>query len=219
MNIPVYDHEIIELLAEQQDLTTAYVSSASEMYVKVNYSATIGHKFTMHYTASDKQLKMIHAQEQLLRSLASQDCIIVGRAADVVLSDLHPFNIFVYADNASKVKRCLERTNPSESLTSAQIQQKMRAIDRQRSAYHDLFSDTEWGSKENYHLCVNTSGVTIKYIFYSDSASHYRRFAKCATNLSTRSFGPGSILIHDVPSFLCQHKQPGKFLMMICLYF
>ena len=39
---------------------------------------------------------------------------------------------------------------------------KMRQIDKERAAYRGLFTEDEWGRKETYHLCVNTSGIEIK---------------------------------------------------------
>lgn len=33
---------------------------------------------------------------------------------------------------------------------------------RERAKKHDLVADFKWGAKENYHLCVNTSGKEIK---------------------------------------------------------
>ena len=38
----------------------------------------------------------------------------------------------------------------------------MRQIDKERAAYRGLFTEDEWGRKETYHLCVNTSGIEIK---------------------------------------------------------
>lgn len=40
----------------------------------------------------------------------------------------------------------------------------IKKIDAGRSQYHAMFLDIEWGNKEFYHLCVNTSGLEIKKI-------------------------------------------------------
>lgn len=164
LHLPIYDHEIIEQLAAEHELTPEYIESLSEQSVRFSYQPTIGHRFTVQYPAADQQLKLITAQEQLIRKLAEHDCIIVGRAADVLLADRNPFNIFVYADMTSRINRCMERENPGENLSANQLKNRIRKIDRQRASYRSLFAETPWGRKENYTLCINTSECTPKAI-------------------------------------------------------
>lgn len=38
----------------------------------------------------------------------------------------------------------------------------MKQIDRERVAYRELFTENEWGKKESYHLCINTSDKNIE---------------------------------------------------------
>ena len=94
-----------------------------------------------------------------MKELASQgDCIIVGRCADVILLELKSMNIFVYASQHSKLKRCQNRAEENEHFT----EKKMKQIDQERAAYRGLFTEEEWGKKEAYHLCINTSDTEIK---------------------------------------------------------
>ena len=39
---------------------------------------------------------------------------------------------------------------------------KMKEIDRNRASHRAMLASSHWGSKENYHLCINTSGKEIK---------------------------------------------------------
>lgn len=162
LELPVYDHEIIEILAEEKKLAPEYVGSFSEKSFPLQYAATIANRFSVSYPVSSQQLRLISDQEKLIRKLAEHDCIIVGRAADVLLSGENPFNIFVYADMKSKINRCLERAKPDENLSEGALKSKIKKIARERADYHALFSDSPWGRKESYTLCVNTSGCEIK---------------------------------------------------------
>jgi cytidylate kinase len=104
-------------------------------------------------------------QKQVIRQPATKDCIIVGRCADVILADLNPFRLFVYADEESKLKRCRARQTEEESLMSdKKLIKKMRRIDKGRRKMHDLFLGKPWGNREGYDLCVNTSGVEVKEV-------------------------------------------------------
>ena len=85
-----------------------------------------------------------------------------GSCADTVLAHLHPLRIFVYADRASKLKRCQERATEQENFTLAEMERRMRQIDKNRAKKHELTASIPWGAKEGYDLCINTSGREIK---------------------------------------------------------
>ena len=102
-------------------------------------------------------------QHKLLRELSEQsDCVIVGRCADYVLRDRNPFRIFIYADQASKIKRCMERKPAEEELSQREMKKKMAEIDRNRSKYYEFFSEQKWGIRANYDLLLNTTDKDIE---------------------------------------------------------
>ena len=90
------------------------------------------------------------------------DCVIVGRCADVILKEMSPMNLFVYADTASKLERCRRKAEANEHFTDKELLKKMKQVDKDRAAYRGLFTEDKWGSKEAYHLCINTSGREIE---------------------------------------------------------
>lgn len=161
--IPCYDHEIIDLVAEKQGLHKDYVASVSEKSLQAFYPTTIGHRFYVPNTFIRQSVDITVEQQNILKELAARgDCVIVGRCADVVLEDRRPFKMFVYADTASKLRRCAGRTKAGEHLSDKEIVKKMRQIDKERADYRSLFTDEGWGKPQSYHLCVNTSGREIK---------------------------------------------------------
>ncbi len=163
LGIPCYDRQIIDMVAEKQGLDKAYVANMSEKDIKVFYSSTIGRGFTSYNFGISQSLQIANAEHNLIKELASKgDCVIIGRAADVVLKEFNPLNLFVYADLESKIKRCRERSEENEPLTDRKIKNMCRDIDRCRANYREIFSDTKWGQRESYHLCINTSGKEIK---------------------------------------------------------
>ena len=62
----------------------------------------------------------------------------------------------------AKVHRCMERAPEGEKLTERELVRRIKKVDAERAKYHEMFSDTRWGRKESYHLCVNTTGAEIK---------------------------------------------------------
>ena len=164
LGIPCYDHEIIEMIAKENGFDERYVANVSEKSIEAAYPLTIGHRFAMPpLHIMDQPIRVAAAQRQIIENFAKQsDCVIVGRCADVILEDMKPLNLFVYADMESKVQRCIERAPEGEDLTRNELIRMIRQIDKQRAQHHQMYSDVKWGNKEAYHLCVNTSGKEIK---------------------------------------------------------
>lgn len=164
LKIPCYDHEIIELIAKEHGFDAQYVNHLSEKRIQALYPYTIGHRFTTtpDYVTQQK-VKIAVEKQKILENFAKQgDCLIIGRCADIILKEYQPFNMFVYADETAKLKRCLERADEKENMKEKDILRMMRKIDKERAKYRAFYTDIKWGRKENYHLCVNTSGVEIK---------------------------------------------------------
>ncbi len=161
LGIPCYDKEIISEVAKLQGITADHVERISQTDVRRVYSATIGRAFSAPVYQNSQAVQLFASRQEVIVKLAAQgDCVFVGRNADVILKDLNPMNIFVYADEASKLSRCLERARPGE--TEKDIRRQMQKIDRDRASNRRLLTDSAWGKRESYHLCVNTSGMEIK---------------------------------------------------------
>ncbi len=164
LGIPCYDHEIIEMIAKENGFDERYVANVSEKSIEAAYPMTIGHRFAMPpLQIMDQSIRVATAQRQIIENFAKQgDCVIVGRCANVILEEMHPLNLFVYADMPSKVQRCMDRAPEGENLSRGELERMIRQIDKQRAQHHQMYSDTKWGAKEGYHLCINTSGKEIK---------------------------------------------------------
>lgn len=166
LKIPCFDKEIIEIIAKEQGLDEGYVSSLSEKSIQSAYPLTIGHRFSYTPSYVTKQAIQVAVEQcKVIERFAEQgDCIIIGRCADILLKKYKPFNIFVYASTEAKLQRCIDRSPADEHLTRAEIEKRMKQIDKNRANQRGFFTDTQWGAKENYHLCINTSDVRIKMI-------------------------------------------------------
>ena len=159
LGVAYYDREIITAVAEKSGLAEEYIASISERGVDAYYPITFGHTFAHSSALLDPQMEVMAQQNKLLKSLAKKgDCVIVGRCADVVLQGESPFNLFVYADLASKLARCRARQSEDESLSDGELKRRIARVDKDRARYRSLLTDTRWGDRSAYHLCVNTTG-------------------------------------------------------------
>ncbi len=163
LGIPCYDQQIIEMVAEKEKLDKTYVANCSEKDFRAFYPSTIASGFSRPNYAVLQTMQIMASEHDLIKKLASEGaCVIVGRAADVLLANQKPFSIFVCADEKDKLARCRERAEEHEHLSDKEILRKCREIDKRRRTYREMFTGKKWGESSSYHLCINTSGKEIK---------------------------------------------------------
>ena len=159
-----YDDEILTAISKKSGLAQSYVRSVVENTPLQSYPITYGKTFFLfNDMATDAQWKIIQTQNDVLKELAQKsDCVFVGRCSDVVLDKLNPLKIFLYSDLDSKLARCKEKAPEGENLSDKELLKKIKETNKKRERYYRDFSERTWGAKENYHLCINTSGKEIK---------------------------------------------------------
>lgn len=163
-----YDVEILKAIAEKSGLAESYVQNIVEKSSMWYFPITYARSFNYTNVIDENYWKIVRAQSNVLTELAQKsDCVFVGRCADVILQDFHPMNIFVYADMEAKIRRCREKAPEGENLSDAELKKKIKEIENKRKQYYKTFTDNKWGEKENYHLCINTSGKQIKHFIPS----------------------------------------------------
>ena len=82
--------------------------------------------------------KVFLAQFDTIKKIADEGpCVIVGRCADYALADRsNVVDLFIYSDEASKIKRIMERYDLSEVKAKDMIIKK----DKQRQSYYNYYS-------------------------------------------------------------------------------
>ena len=168
LGVPFYDKEILTRAAEESGLCHELLERHDEKNtVSGMLAGSAG--ASLHVGAGGMGLQMplnqrvFLAQFDAITKIAAEGPgVIVGRCADYVLRDRNPFRIFIYADQASKIKRCMERKPAEEDLSQREMKKKMAEIDRNRSKYYEFFSEQKWGVRANYDLLLNTTDKDIE---------------------------------------------------------
>jgi len=158
-----YDKEIIKKIAENKEMDRDYVESVLNSGTSMAFPITIRNTFAMSAAYSVKTALMVE-EKKVLESIAKKgkDCVIVGRNADIILEEYKPFNLFVYADMEAKLNRCIKHAPEGENLSDKELKNKMLKVDKGRKETRRIVTDKEWGSKESYHMMVNSTGWEIK---------------------------------------------------------
>ena len=165
MGYAYYDREILEELARQTGTDERYAENLLGRGMPAGFSLHFGRSLASYSPVTQQAVRLLVAERRIIRALAEQgDCIIVGRGANAVLEDFHPFSLFVYADMPAKLARCRARAPEDEHLTDRELEKRIRQVDAARAGVHGMVSGLRWGDKAGYRLCVNTSGIPIKQI-------------------------------------------------------
>lgn len=164
LNFDYYDREIITAIAGSQGLSEGYVSAALENHGWRNVPLTFRRSFSAPSPQQSAHTGLLVEQRRIIEAIArkGKDCVIVGRSADVLLKDRHPFNIFVCAAMEAKIRRCMERADPREKLSPQEAERNIRRIDKNRSQTREIITGSPWGHRSAYHLVVNTTDWNIR---------------------------------------------------------
>lgn len=162
LHIAYYDKEILEELVKNTPYSQRYIEEVSEAKPMPLFPIHYGVSWSTVNDPFSPSTDVFKKQNEIMREMAlKSSCVIIGRAADYVLRDLHPYRLFVYADMPSKIARCRERdSNPN--ITDKEIIKNIKRIEKNRRSFYDFYANATWGAKENYDLLINTSGQDIK---------------------------------------------------------
>ena len=162
-----YDREIIDTLAAEKGLEPDYVKKALANHGWQNIQLTYRNSFSHLLYDPGMSTEIRIREREILREIAAlgSDCVIIGRDADVILEDLHPFRVFVCADMEARLRRCLkhEQSRPeAERLSERQILRNIRRIDRNRAHTREILTGKTHGDGSSFDLTVNTAGWDLK---------------------------------------------------------
>jgi len=166
LGIAYYDREILLEIEKKTPYCLSYIEEVSERKPTSLLPIHYGRTFSLASDSSFKQtLNIYQAQSKTLVELASKSsCVIIGRGADVVLKELKPIRLFVYADDETKLKRVRLRDEKTKELSDKALLKKIKNVDKGRRGYYEFYTGRAWGNPENYDLMINTSNLEIKEI-------------------------------------------------------
>ena len=158
-----YDKEIITEIAKKTSLSETYVKQIVEQTPHSLFPITTGNAFAYYGNNHLYNVQSIfREQTNVITEMAKKsDCVIVGRCADYILEDLNPFKIFIYADEKSKIERCLKKVDEPEKVNVKKLKKQIKSIDKNRAGYYSFYTGKKWGDKLNYDICINTSDIEI----------------------------------------------------------
>ncbi len=171
--IKCYDKELLSRAAKESGFCEEMIQNHDERPTNSFLYNLVMDTYSFGYNASsfvDMPIshKVFLAQFDTIKKIAEEGpCVIVGRCADYALSEFdNVLNIFIHADEDTKIKRIKERFE--DVKTDDQARDMMNKKDKQRQSYYNYYSSKKWGRADSYDLTINSSilGIdgTVKFI-------------------------------------------------------
>lgn len=163
--IKCYDKELITRAAKESGFCEEMIENHDERPTNSFLYNLVMDTYSFGYNASsfvDMPIshKVFLAQFDTIKRIAKEGpCVIVGRCADYALAEQpNCIHLFIYADEAAKTKRVMERYQ----LSQGKARDLMIKKDKQRQSYYNYYSSKKWGRADSYDLCVNSSVLGVE---------------------------------------------------------
>lgn len=113
----------------------------------------------MYFGGQNIPLDTFNKEALLIKQLANESCIIIGRCSNYILSDLeNVINIFVHAPLGARIERYARRNNVDVIKAEKMITRE----DKQRANYYNFYTSQIWGEAKGYNLSIDTSKTGIE---------------------------------------------------------
>lgn len=146
LEIPFYDKEIISLTAKESGFTKEYIKENEQK--KTNMNA--------QYNSDDK---IFIAETKVIKEIAKNSAVIVGRCADYILKDnKNVYKIFLYSDNESKIKRATKYYGIEKEKALNTISK----VDKQREKHYKYYTGEIWKDFSHYDLAINVDTLGVE---------------------------------------------------------
>lgn len=164
-----YDKEIIESLSEDQGMDAEHVREALSHHGWHNVQLTYKNSFAHLGFDHGLRTQLLVRQREIIQEIANagNDCIIVGRDADVILQEYHPFRVFICADLQARLERCMahEKKKPrSQQLSEKVVLRNIRSIDKSRARTREVLTGKRHGDSSMFDLTVNATHWEVKHL-------------------------------------------------------
>ena len=159
-----YDKELIEMASKEKNIpfdefARVDEKKASQWFYPVDYELQMNPEY--HFVPMNDVLYDLQ-KKSILEAADKENCVIVGRCGNYILKDYKDkhISLFIYAPFEERVKTVMARTGREEKS----VRKMVKRTDKDRRAYYEYFTDTNWLDMLQYDLCINSSTVSKEQI-------------------------------------------------------
>lgn len=155
LKIPVYDKELVPLIAKEGNFTEKFVSDHNEVLYKSTAEAFIHNNFSVEDFHSQTYKNLFEAQKRVINKLTeSQSCIIVGHCSNFILKqNRNAIHILITADMKHRITYISEKYGINRRFA----QRRIKKQDHNTFEFYMNFTNQDWKASNNYHICLNST--------------------------------------------------------------
>lgn len=166
LHINYYDSEIFEQVLKRQEEEKFHIKEKEcftefDKYGKKRETLKSKLQNMYRYHGLNREDAIFFNMSDLICNLArTEDCIIVGRCADIILRNNYIPHISLFISAPFEVRlQYMMNVREMDKKTAVKFLKKM---DRQHKKYYEFYTSEKWGTPENYDLCINSANYGIK---------------------------------------------------------
>lgn len=155
LEIPVYDKDLVDMIAKEGNFTKEYVKRHNEKI----YTNPIEEFFGEYFSFTDNDLEsfraLFDAQSKVITNIANeQACIIIGHCSNYLLKGLNGcLHVHICADMEHRIQYMKEKYRISNRDAVNLIHRQDRDVDQ----YYAHFAGINWKEAVNYHITLDSS--------------------------------------------------------------
>ncbi|MDR1117183.1 MAG: cytidylate kinase-like family protein [Oscillospiraceae bacterium] len=159
LGIKYYDKELISLAAKESGYAESLFESADEKPSNsLLYSIAMGTYSPQTWFLNTEEPftndRLFSIQAEVIRKIAAEPCIIVGRCADFILrDDPDVTSVYTYASFEYRKRSVL---GANKALSEKEAESYLKKMDKSRSNYYNYYTNRVWDNPCNYHAAINT---------------------------------------------------------------
>jgi len=156
LKINYYDSEIFAEVLERLEADPKSVQDWVSFAHKQNLNQSLG---LDKYRGIKERLKEFNQSGLLCDMAKREDFIIMGRCADVILSNngIPHISLFINAPFNLRVRRVMD----TDGLDKKGATKLLHQLDRRHRHYYEFYTGHRWGDPANYDLCLNSASYGI----------------------------------------------------------
>jgi hypothetical protein len=145
-----YDKELISLAAEKSGFHEDFIET-----IESRKASGFLYNIYMTYNELPIQEQVFIAQSNVIKDVAERGaCVIIGRCADYVLSEMKDcVRIFIHAPMECRIRTVRDQYGEGVGELRSYILKQ----DKDRASYYNFFTQRKWGKAQNYHLSIDSS--------------------------------------------------------------
>lgn len=160
LGLAYYDQEILRRAAVESGIRDEFFKSHDE---KNTFLTRLTDYFSLASYSNDSCLTsdgLFKLQSDAIRKAAEEGgAVFVGRCSDYILRDFpNRTDVFITANIDDRISRAQEYFHVSAEEAARKIQD----LESSRAKYYNFFTNKTWGAAQSYHICLNSSGLTLE---------------------------------------------------------